>query len=62
MPITIEKRPNVFYNTKEVAAIMQTTVFSIIKWIATGKLKAAKVGKGYRIPEEAVHNLLSGKK
>lgn len=61
MPIQIENRPNVFYNTKEVARIMETTVFSVIKWIGAGKLKAAKVGKGYRIPEKAVHNFLSGK-
>lgn len=61
MPIEVENRPNVFYTTKEAADKLETTKFSVIRWIADGKLKASKVGKSYRIPEQEIYKLLIGK-
>lgn len=61
MPIEVENRPNVFYTTKEVADKLETSIFSVIRWISDGKLKASKVGKSYRIPEQELFKLLMGK-
>ncbi len=61
MPIEVANRPNVFYTTREVADKLETTVFSVIRWITDGKLKASKVGRSYRIPEQELYNLLMGK-
>lgn len=61
MPIEVENRPNVFYTTKEAAEKLETTKFSVIRWITDGKLKASKVGKSYRIPEQEIYKLLIGK-
>ncbi len=43
-----------YYTCNEVAKMFRVTHRSVLKWITTGKLAAIRVGRDYRIPEEAV--------
>jgi len=47
-----------YYTTNEIAALLRVTPRTIYNWIYSGKLPAIKVGKSYRIPKEAVDQLL----
>lgn len=42
------------YTLKEIEELLQVTRRTIYNWIKDGKLKAFKVGKGWRVSKEAL--------
>ena len=40
------------FSTKEVAEKFKVTYLTVFRWIKSGKLKAFKVGKQYRVKQE----------
>ena len=48
-----------FYTVAEVAEILQVHWQSVLNYIKLGKLKAIKLGKGYRISSTALSNFIS---
>ncbi|WP_394356123.1 IS607 family transposase [Thermococcus stetteri] len=49
------------YRTGEVAKRLGVSAMTIRRWVKSGKIKAHKIGKEYRIPESEVLRLLEGK-
>ncbi len=49
------------YRTGKVAEILGVNRVTIIRWIRQGKIKAVRIGKEFRIPEDEVKRLLKGK-
>lgn len=45
----MEKKP--FYKAEELAEALQVNIMTIYRYIKSGKLKAYKIGKEYRIDE-----------
>lgn len=50
-----------FLTPKEVAGILRVSPRTIQRWVKEGKLRAVKVGKLWRIPREALDELLYDK-
>jgi len=48
-----------FYTVAEVAEILQVHWQSVLNYIKSGKLKAVKLGKGYRISDTALSKFIS---
>lgn len=48
-----------FYTVQEVADLLQIHWQSVLNYIKNGKLKALKLGKGYRISHEALDEFIS---
>lgn len=48
-----------FYTVAEVAEILQVHWQSVLNYIKSGKLKAVKLGKGYRISDAALSKFIS---
>ena len=48
-----------FYTVQEVADLLQVHWQSVLNYIKNGKLKALKLGKGYRISQEALDEFIS---
>lgn len=48
------------YTSQEVADILRLKVTTVWAMIRDGKIKAVKIGKGYRISEEEVERLKRG--
>lgn len=48
-----------FMTTEEAAKRLFTTAYTIRKYVRVGKLKAAKIGKQYLIPEEEFTQFLN---
>ncbi len=48
-----------FYTVAEVAEILQVHWQSVLNYIKSGKLKAVKLGKGYRISATALSKFIS---
>jgi excisionase family DNA binding protein len=48
-----------FYTVQEVADMLQVHWQSILNYIKNGKLKALKLGKGYRISRTALDEFIS---
>jgi excisionase family DNA binding protein len=48
-----------FYTVHEVAEILQIHWQSVLNYIKSGKLKAIKLGKGYRISATALEKFIS---
>lgn len=46
------------YTVPEVAAKLKVDVRTIRSWIESGKIKAVRIGRQYRIPESAINSLL----
>lgn len=46
------------YTPKEVAEMLQVTERTVYRWIDKGHLKAAKLGKLWRITEQALNEFL----
>lgn len=44
----------------ELAKHLQVDRITIRRWIASGKIPAVKIGRSYRIPAEAVAQILEG--
>lgn len=51
-----------FLNLNEVAERLRVTRQSVYNWVHSGKLKAVKIGREYRVSEAEVKRLLSGVK
>jgi len=49
------------YRTGKVAEILGVNRVTVIRWIKQGKIKAMRIGKEFRIPEDEVKRLLKGK-
>lgn len=49
---------NEFYTVKQVAKLLQVHWQTILNYIKNGKLKAVKLGKGYRIKKEELDNFI----
>ena len=56
-PITTEIKP-VFYKPEEVADILKVNYLTVLRRIRSGKLKAVKLGKGYRIEAKELERML----
>ena len=48
-----------FYTVAEVAEILQVHWQSVLNYIKSGKLKAVKLGKGYRISDTSLSKFIS---
>ncbi|AHB42287.1 hypothetical protein RAAC3_TM7C00001G0430 [Candidatus Saccharibacteria bacterium RAAC3_TM7_1] len=48
-----------FYTVAEVAEILQVHWQSVLNYIKSGKLKAVKLGKGYRISATSLSKFIS---
>ncbi len=49
------------YRTGKVAEMLGGNRVTVVRWIKQGKIKAVRVGKEFRIPEDEVKRLLGGK-
>jgi excisionase family DNA binding protein len=49
------------YRTGKVAEMLGVNRVTIIRWIRQGKIRAVRIGKEFRIPEDEVKRLLKGK-
>ena len=48
------------YTTREIAEMFKWNIETVRRKIYAGKIKAVKIGKGYRISEEEVERLKRG--
>ncbi len=48
------------YTLHEVEEILSVTQRTLYNWIDSGKLKAFKVGRTWRVTEEALHEFMTG--
>lgn len=53
---------NKIYTIKEIAEILQVTERTVYTWARSGKLKAIKIGKSWRVTQEALDEFLQGEK
>lgn len=49
-----------FLTVAEVAAAMRVSKMTVYRLVHTGELPAVRVGRSYRVPEQAVHTYLQG--
>lgn len=49
------------YRTGKVAEMLGVNKVTVIRWIKQGKIKAVRIGREFRIPEDEVKRLLKGK-
>lgn len=47
-----------FLTVAEVATIMRVSKMTVYRLVHAGELKAVRVGRSFRVPEEAVHQYL----
>ncbi len=47
-----------YYTLNEVAALLSCHYQSVRTWIRTGKLKAVKIGRVYRVSKEAIEDFV----
>jgi excisionase family DNA binding protein len=50
-----------FLTAAEVAAVMRVSTMTVYRLIKAGELGAVRVGKSYRIPEDAVDRFLASR-
>jgi len=43
-----------YYTTREAAQIMRVSYKTILRWIASGKIKAKRIGHKWLIPKEEI--------
>ena len=48
-----------FLTVAEVAALMRVSKMTVYRLVHSGELPAARVGKSFRVPEQAVHDYLA---
>ena len=48
-----------FYTVQEVADLLQVHWQSVLNYIKNGKLKALKLGKGYRVSQESLDEFIA---
>ncbi|NJE06035.1 IS607 family transposase [Thermococcus sp. M36] len=49
------------YRTGEAAKKLGVSKMTVLRWIKSGKLKAHRIGKEYRVPESEIKRILEGK-
>ena len=49
-----------FLTVAEVAALMRVSKMTVYRLVHGGTLPAVRVGRSFRVPEQAVHDYLSG--
>lgn len=49
---------NEFYTVEQVAELLKVHWQTVLNYIKSGKLKAVKLGKGYRISKEAFNEFI----
>lgn len=49
-----------FVTVAEVAAIMRVSKMTVYRMVHAGELPAVRVGRSFRVPEDAVHRYLEG--
>jgi len=49
-----------FLTVAEVAAAMRVSKMTVYRLVHNGELPAVRVGRSFRVPEEAVHEYLQG--
>lgn len=49
---------NSFFTVEQVAKLLQVHWQTVLNYIKNGKLKAVKLGKGYRISKEALDHFI----
>lgn len=49
---------NEFYTVEQVAELLKVHWQTVLNYIKNGKLKAVKLGKGYRISKEALQEFI----
>lgn len=49
---------NSYYTVKQISELLQVHWQTILNYIKNDKLKAVKLGKGYRISQEALDNFI----
>jgi excisionase family DNA binding protein len=49
-----------FLTVAEVASIMRVSKMTVYRLVHAGDLPAVRVGRSFRVPEQAVHDYLSG--
>ncbi len=47
-----------FLTVAEVASVMRVSKMTVYRLVHNGELPAARVGRSFRVPEEAVHDYL----
>ncbi|HKE52697.1 MAG TPA: helix-turn-helix domain-containing protein [Actinomycetes bacterium] len=47
-----------FLTVAEVAAVMRVSKMTVYRLVHSGELPAVRVGRSFRVPEQAVHNYL----
>ena len=60
--IHMMKQQREFYKTEELAEILQVNIMTIYRYIKSGKLKAYKIGKEYRIDKKTFEDFLKSVK
>jgi len=53
---------NSFLTVEQVAVLLQVHWQTVLNYIKSGKLEAVKLGKGYRIPREALDKFIQNNK
>ena len=49
-----------FLTVAEVAALMRVSKMTVYRLVHSGELTAVRVGRSFRVPEQAVHQYLRG--
>ena len=49
-----------FLTVAEVAAVMRVSKMTVYRMVHAGDLPAVRVGRSFRVPEQAVHDYLRG--
>lgn len=49
-----------FLTVAEVASLMRVSKMTVYRLVHSGELPAVRVGKSFRVPEQAVHDYLEG--
>ncbi len=49
-----------FLTVAEVAALMRVSKMTVYRLVHSGDLSAVRVGRSFRVPEQAVHQYLKG--
>lgn len=49
-----------FLTVAEVAAIMRVSKMTVYRMVHAGEMSAVRVGRSFRVPEQAVHDYLRG--
>lgn len=59
MVIDMSQETKLIYSLDEVQSILQVTRRTLYTYIKSGKLKAVKIGKYWRVPSDALQQLIS---